>query len=843
MLRTALAAGAFAVAVLVASAAGGTVEATTAGAAAPGKNGQAGQVKPLPKFVQKWQNERALAADLVARGKATPNAAGVVELPNGRFVKHKLEDTEQLTVVLVDYSNVKHNAIPQPDRAVDNSTYWIPDFTPQHYRDMLFSAGGASYGNPSMRDFYLELSSGKFTWQGQVSNWVTLPNTLAYYGANLRTSGAGGDDAFGPTSKVVKDTVTTLTPANAYGGIDLAKVDLSDRYDCDGDGNFEEPDGYVDHFGIAHAGQGEEAGASPDTIWSHRSYANLNFVEGPAGCQLGGYEIAGTGLWVGDYTIEPENGAVGVFAHEFGHDLGLPDLYDRVGGENSTGFWSLMSSGSWASSVPNTLDTAPTHMGAWEKLALGWLDVAAATAGDTAEFDLGPAEGDQRGNYQGLRINLEPETRTTTLFPVDGADQNYFWSDKGDDIDTNAAKTLPAPLTAATAISFRAMWNIELDWDYAYLETTSDGTTWTVGLDECVDHDEPERPELRLRDHGRVERLDDGDGDAPDRDDGVPLPLLDGRRDGGRRLRRRLDRGCRPARGERHEHGGLDAVRLPPAHRWPVHGFVLPLLPGGVAQLHRGRQVALRRLQLPRRQLAGEAVLRKGSAALVPELRVGGQRHRRAPGCRTDPPDRHPAGDDGDAGREDRVADALAGVGRSADARHAVGHALADREGQQDPDGDVHSAAGDDVPRLVDDGVLQHGAAVLIREDGRLGREARDRRRERRPDRVPRQALQVDRRAGGVGRFGRPHRSRYEALSHRGAELRAAGPLVPSVVQPPRRAATNDAERPQVRGLPNGSRRLVYARRFPRRLRQECGTAHVRCSGERTLAQATARHW
>jgi immune inhibitor A len=462
--------------------AGGAPVATTssAGAGAPARDGQGGgHEKPLPKFVQKWQNERIVAADLVARGKATPNAEGVVELPNGKFVKHRLEDTEYLSVVLVDYSDVKHGGIPQPDRSVDNSTYWVSDFTPQHYRDMLFSDGGASYGHPSMRDFYKELSSGRFTWEGQVSNWVALPNTLAYYGANLRTSGAGGDDAFGPTSKVVKDTVQTLTPGNAFGGLNLGLADQSDRYDCDGDGNFEEPDGYVDHFGIAHAGQGEEGGGTADTIWSHRSYANLNFVEGPAGCKLGGYEIPGTGIWVGDYTIEPENGAVGVFAHEFGHDLGLPDLYDRVGGENSTGFWSLMSSGSWASSIENTLDTAPTHMGAWEKLALGWLDVAAANAGDTAEFDLGPAEGDQRGNYQGLRINLEPETKTTTLFPVDGADQNYLWSDKGDDIDTNAAKTLPAPLAAPTAISFRAMWNIELDWDYAYLETTSDGATWT----------------------------------------------------------------------------------------------------------------------------------------------------------------------------------------------------------------------------------------------------------------------------------------------------------------------------------------------------------------------------
>ena len=52
-------------------------------------------------------------------------------------------------------------------------------------------------------------------------------------------------------------------------------------------------------------------------------------------------------MWVDDYTVQPENGGLSVFAHEYAHDLGLPDLYDTSGNsggaENSVGFWSLMS--------------------------------------------------------------------------------------------------------------------------------------------------------------------------------------------------------------------------------------------------------------------------------------------------------------------------------------------------------------------------------------------------------------------------------------------------------------------------------------------------------------------
>jgi immune inhibitor A len=454
----------------------------TAAASVPGKNGTAagpGHAKPMPTFIAKREKERIEAAELVARGLATPDANGIVTLKNGRFVKYKLEGTEYLTAVLVDFTDVQHGQIPQPDRSTDNSTYWSADVSPRHYHDMLFAPGGGSYALPSMRDFYLEQSSGRFTWDGQVSNWVKGNAREADFGANTKQSGAGGDDANGPVYRVVDYTLKALAGSGNYGGLDLVRADQIDRYDCDGDGNFAEPDGYIDHFAIVHAGQGEEEGGGAqggNAIWSHRWYANLNNTSGPAGCLLGGYNLPGTNLWAGDYTIEPENGGVGVFAHEFGHDLGLPDLYDTTGSsENGTGFWTLMSSGSWASDSPYAIGDKPVHMGAWEKLALGWIgeDLARVALGANATFELGPAEGATRRRYQALRVDLPALTKTTVAFAVEGADPNYFYSGKGDDIDTSISRSVAAP--GAVSISFRANWDIETDWDYAYLDALVGG--------------------------------------------------------------------------------------------------------------------------------------------------------------------------------------------------------------------------------------------------------------------------------------------------------------------------------------------------------------------------------
>src|SRR6185503_13513906 len=118
--------------------------------------------------------------------------------------------------------------------------------------------------------------------------------------------------------------------------------------------------------------------------------------------------------WIGDYTIEPENGGVGVFSHEFGHDLGLPDEYDtngNVGGaENSTAWWTTWSQGSYGT-IGQDLGTYPVSMTSWEKLFLGWLDYNLVVPGEHKTVKLTPI-GTQTKKDQAL-IVLLPDKETS----------------------------------------------------------------------------------------------------------------------------------------------------------------------------------------------------------------------------------------------------------------------------------------------------------------------------------------------------------------------------------------------------------------------------------------------
>lgn len=431
--------------------------------------------------LQQDLKQKALEAKLNGKAKGK-----VHEVAKGQYVQLERDGEGALWTVLGEFSDLAHNQMPEPNRDFNNTTIWVPDFNRDHYMDMLFNdAPGAN----SMRNFYIEQSSNRYTVHGDVTDWVTVGDHSLY------------DD--NPDSNVwffLEDTVNAwynqmiadgMTPAE----IDdyLAQFDVWDRYDYNGNGNFDEPDGYIDTFQSVHAGEGEEAGGGvlgSEAIWSHSWYARYGDIgsTGPAFNLLGGIQIGSSDYWVGKYTIQPENGGVGVFSHEYGHDLGLPDLYDYYG-ENGTGFWTLMSSGSWIDTGEDTIGNKPAHMGAWEKFQLGWLKYEVARLGTYSTHKLGPMEFNTK-QAQGLFVILPPKPVTAHIAdPFEGS--YFYFSGSANNLRNEMTKAFTlGPNSTLTAM---VNYGIEEGYDYANVIISTDGgATWqTVPTDLSFSSVEP----------------------------------------------------------------------------------------------------------------------------------------------------------------------------------------------------------------------------------------------------------------------------------------------------------------------------------------------------------------
>ncbi|BCJ72106.1 protease [Catellatospora sp. IY07-71] len=457
---------------------------------------------PNPLNAKRQETLKKAIADVVS-GKAKPiqrNGSEVVQVAKGRWaeLKKKADKVDPIFTILVEFGDQvgpdgtggtpgpSYNQIPQPDRTKDNSTYWVSNFDKAHYLKMINGPG------ESMADFYYKQSGGKYSVKGDVSDWVKLQYNEARYGYNWDEAEQNPNElddrhTYWP---FIEDTATEWYNSQLAAGKTKAEIkayltqfDIWDRYDADGDGNFNEPDGYIDHFQAIHAGEGEEAGGGAqgaDAIWSHRWYVNSTDEgkTGPEGNKLGGAPIGDSGIWIGDYTTEPENGGLGVFTHEYGHDLGLPDLYDTQGGDNSTAFWTLMSGGSWLSKDPNSIGTSPSYMGPWEKLFLGWLDYTVVDPGKTKLVSLGSAATPE-GLPQAVLVPLPDQTVTENWnTPYSGGWE--WWSGSADDLNVSLERTVDLTDATTATLTAKAQYRIEPGYDWLYGEVSTDGgTTWT----------------------------------------------------------------------------------------------------------------------------------------------------------------------------------------------------------------------------------------------------------------------------------------------------------------------------------------------------------------------------
>jgi M6 family metalloprotease-like protein len=222
-------------------------------------------------------------------------------------------DTMRALVILVDF----------PDFGYDSTSYNIPGGgqlnstvagTPAMFDSMLFTQRGIDTKyNPtgSMTEFYLQTSHGKLLIIGDVYGWYEMPQNYSWY--------VGNDDGLGAGGPILARHAAT---AAANAGVDFSLY---------ANGSYQLPG-----FMVVHAGPGAETGAYG--IWSHQGSMDISLVL--------------NGVSVSAYAMDPEEmyntlSSMGVFSHEWGHVLGLPDWYDVSYQGEGLGNFSLMAGGSW----------------------------------------------------------------------------------------------------------------------------------------------------------------------------------------------------------------------------------------------------------------------------------------------------------------------------------------------------------------------------------------------------------------------------------------------------------------------------------------------------------------
>ena len=236
-------------------------------------------------------------------------------------------------------------------------------------------------GVNSVRDYYREATYGKVDFQ---------PCTESYVGAGkandgiVRVSlGRAHPNPSSTGSANYKISYEAIKAANSY-------VNFKN---CDTDGN-----GTIDpdelHIYVVTAGYEESYNSSTPSVWGHRSSGTLLTNGWFAGATsfLGDFGFGGK--MVGAYTQCGERqgshmATIGIFCHELGHDLGLPDLYNTNSDSTGAGLggYSLMANGSWGY-VSGDSGSSPVHFDAYCLQELGIVTPTQVTTNGTWDGNL-----------------------------------------------------------------------------------------------------------------------------------------------------------------------------------------------------------------------------------------------------------------------------------------------------------------------------------------------------------------------------------------------------------------------------------------------------------------------
>jgi M6 family metalloprotease-like protein len=196
----------------------------------------------------------------------------------------------------------------------------------------------------NMASYYYNISYGELLITGITTRqWYNLTENTAYYGEDI----GGQIDPNG--WKLIRDAISSLNSS-----IDFA---------------------FYNTVIVVHSGQDQASSGVSNDIWSSYWY---------------GLEIPTNGIVITSGIIVSEFDPVGIYDHEFGHSLGLPDLYDENRSvDDFVGDWDVMAEGAW---LPNYSGTSPSSLCSWCKLKLGWIPSSAIDEGRNMSGVIDPLE-------------------------------------------------------------------------------------------------------------------------------------------------------------------------------------------------------------------------------------------------------------------------------------------------------------------------------------------------------------------------------------------------------------------------------------------------------------------
>jgi immune inhibitor A len=360
------------------------------------------------------------------------------------------------------------------------------------------------------------LAAGTPLYAERIRNgWYQLPGDTAYYGGDkisfanaLVGNPAFIDNACGPIAKAVYDSALIADP----------DIDYSD-YDTD-------KDGVVDFYMMVFAGAGgnglSQLSVPPyDNIWPHSSslehyyrdaatgltgYVSDDQLEDHQGRPLfyadssrGAMTLTPTAfpvyVRVGPYNVNPEAAVekASVISHEYGHSLGLPDYYSSGSGRATYGDWNLMATDKSQNMDVNAKQElgwiVPRVLAPGETTVAGWADSKV----DTDRIDWKTPSGAPYtltgsgvANGEAYVAKLPGQKVLDAAKVQAGASMSHvWWSQSGNDFNCapvaghNFDLFLPelatVPAGTPVTLTFKSYWDIEWDYDYGFVLSTTDG--------------------------------------------------------------------------------------------------------------------------------------------------------------------------------------------------------------------------------------------------------------------------------------------------------------------------------------------------------------------------------